>query len=214
MKIKNMSAFFLMLPLAILSNGAFAAVKSSKDKEVEIIGAYADLDESVLYVVGLGFDSGNSFSVSLGAVGEITNLCSAQLVDTPQVISCDFSTVGMPTEGDYRLGVSTGNGEKKNDSFDLTIGGVGLAGPAGPVGPQGPVGETGPAGPGYDGGDLTVTGNLSVEGGFSNLGDMIKVGETCFVPGYLETTSIVILDSGDGATSSVEAFGLRATPCP
>ncbi|MBM3219237.1 MAG: hypothetical protein FJZ38_11270 [Candidatus Rokubacteria bacterium] len=45
--------------------------------------------------------------------------------------------------GDYRLMVSTGNGDSRTDFWDLTIGGAGLQGPPGPAGQNGKDGAPG-----------------------------------------------------------------------
>lgn len=233
MNIRNYLLMLASCSFILAANNALAGV----NEKVQVIGAYADIDAEALYIVGLGFDSGKTLAVSLGASGDISNFCLADPAVTPQVITCDFSVAGMPEPGDYRLVVSTGNGVMRNDTFDLTIGSGGLIGPQGPAGepgpqgpvgetgltgpqgPQGPVGETGPIGPvgpqgpageSYAGGDLTITGNLTVEGGIADLGDMIKINGSCYIPNPF---AFVV---GDGADAEVIVIPnvLQSIPCP
>jgi hypothetical protein len=101
-------------------------------------------------ITGTGFDAGKrDLTITLGTLGDITDLCFTDTVSTPQMIICDFSLDGLPADGDYRLSVAANRGAKQ-DEFDLTIATVAVAGsegPEGPQGPPGPQGEAGPAGP-------------------------------------------------------------------
>ncbi len=235
---KNKHTLPIMLSLVSISlSSAAATANDSNNGDIDIIGALATPADAALYIVGIGFDGGGPLTVNLGAVGDISQLCSTDFVAMPQVLTCDFSMTGMPSDGDYRLAVSTGNGSKKSDTFDLTIGNAGLIGPEGPMGPQGetgpqgpqgapgpqgpqgdtgpqgPIGETGPQGPAgsaYEGGDLTITGNLTVEGGIVSSSDIIQLGATCYTPQYFSFD--VEPNDTDGSFISIPA--LLPVPCP
>lgn len=97
--------------------------------------------------------------VVLGGHGDLT-VCSSSANEI--VAICPG---GRCPSGDHLLQVSTGDGPRRTDDYDLTIGAVGPQGPAGakgdkgdtgapgekgeagPVGPQGPAGATGLQGP-------------------------------------------------------------------
>ena len=153
--------FIALIALIVSTSGLFwgtisqaDSFKSSKKSEdLLIVGALADFDAEALYIIGQGFDSKGSLRISLGAVGDISAICSPNLDATPQVISCDFSLEGMPSHGDYLLTVAYGKKKKDYDDYALTISAVGprgepgLTGPIGAEGPPGQIGPEGPAGP-------------------------------------------------------------------
>ena len=129
---------------------------------LNIVEVFTDFEQEFITIIGEDFDFGRPLVVTLGEAGnfgDISDLCVADFEFVPQIISCDFETVGMPEDGDYLLTVSTGTGQSQGDEYDLTIGAVGpqgdqgiqgiqgLRGPQGEIGPQGPQGEVGSVGP-------------------------------------------------------------------
>ncbi|MCG6941069.1 MAG: collagen-like protein [Thiohalocapsa sp.] len=115
-------------------------------------------------IVGSGFSARrHNLSVSLGTIGDITDLCIVDTVSTPQMVLCDFSLDGLPEDGDYRLTVATNRGAMQ-DEFDLTIATLALQGPEGPQGPPGPQGEPGAAGPAGPQGETGPQGPAGPQG--------------------------------------------------
>jgi hypothetical protein len=120
----------------------------SSKTQLWISEVYAAFDGEVLFIYGHNFDNGNAPTVMMG--------------DYPDPLfvteySCDLITAQLPLDwepGDYLLTVSTGEGSKKNDSFDVTVAAAGPAGAEGPAGPQGEQGE-----PGIPGQPCTVVSN-------------------------------------------------------
>jgi len=71
---------------------------------------------STVVITGHDFGSAAKLKVSLGEIGDVTPLCTPQLLTTPQTISCDFSSAGgLPPAGDYLLTVAVGNGQSQSD---------------------------------------------------------------------------------------------------
>ena len=141
---------FLLLLICVFSQQAMAKAGSAK-QVVVITEAAVDfgIEDILLLVEGLDLAPG-PLQVNLGDLGDITSLCTQDLVATPPAVTCDFSSSGLPLDGDYLLGVASGNNGKYADTFNLTIvaaGPTGPEGPTGPAGPTGPEGRTGPAGP-------------------------------------------------------------------
>lgn len=149
-------------------SGRSASHQHHRDNELEITGAFVDFGAKTITIFGKDFYHTDRygryprvvrFSVTLGEE-DITARCLPPIgpEPTPTRIVCDFSGDDdrLPADGDYRLTVATGRGERKRDQYDLTIGAVGpqgepgetgAAGPPGPQGPQGATGAPGPAGP-------------------------------------------------------------------
>ena len=96
---------------------------------------------TTLIIVGghLNFGEG-PLRVSLGDVGKLS-------VESASDVSIEAVFPATLPAGDYRLTVSNGNGQSKQDTYDLTIGAVGPQGEQGPPGVQGPQGERGVPGP-------------------------------------------------------------------
>jgi hypothetical protein len=104
-----------------------------------ISNVFLDFGRSVMTIIGTNFISSNCLKIQLGAPGlegDITGLCTTT---SPQSIACDFSGVGMPQTGDYRLIIALAKYPTWAGQYDLTIGAVG---PPGPIGPQGPPGNS------------------------------------------------------------------------
>jgi hypothetical protein len=74
-----------------------------------------------IVVTGHDFGSGKGLQVSLGEIGDITRACALQPT-SPQTVVCDFSRVGLPPAGDYRIVLVAGGSAGQRDEFDLTIG--------------------------------------------------------------------------------------------
>lgn len=108
------------------------------DKQMVITQVQLDLDGNEIYIHGLrltGKHDDTPPSVTLAG----TELDVASATD-------NLITAWLPPgiqAGDYLLAVSTGWGVKDNDTYDLTIGTVGLQSPQGDPGSAGPTGEKG-----------------------------------------------------------------------
>jgi alpha-tubulin suppressor-like RCC1 family protein len=74
-----------------------------------------------IVVTGHDFGSGRGLKVTLGEIGDITRACSLQAT-SPQTVVCDFSRVGLPPAGDYRIALIAGSNPGESGTFDLTIG--------------------------------------------------------------------------------------------
>ncbi|MEX2492743.1 MAG: IPT/TIG domain-containing protein [Nitrospirales bacterium] len=114
---------------------------AAKPIPINITEVVADVDgtanTTTLTITGEGFSFGNNLAVTLGEFDPPTIIGVA--TDTQVVVQWPSAI----TAGDYLLTVSTGNNQRQNDEYDLTIGGVGLQGPQGVPGPPGPPGADG-----------------------------------------------------------------------
>src|SRR5687768_6048186 len=63
---------------------------------------------SRIVVAGRDFGSGKRLRVILGEIGDVSRICSLQATSPPAVV-CDFSRVGFPPAGNYRLAVVAGS---------------------------------------------------------------------------------------------------------
>jgi len=133
-------AFCVLITFVGVASAAQAPQSPATIREV-----FVDFSNQSITIEGEGFNTTGPAQVNLGLVGNISNLCVADLVSAPQSVVCNFSSGGLPPDGDYLLSVTTGTGNQaRTDTHDLSIGAIG---PIGPTGPQGPQGLTGPAGP-------------------------------------------------------------------
>jgi hypothetical protein len=210
----HLAALILVPALAAVPLGAATAPPSA---HLDIIEVSVDFDASTVVIRGRDLGFGGSPRVSLGTLGDVTPLCTPQLTP-PETITCDFSVAGMPPDGDYRLAVSTGNGQSKNDTYDLTIGGVGPPGEPGAPGAPGAPGEAGapgdPGSPGSPGppGPPGAPGAMGVLGFYTRSAVAMAVGAA--EPEVVTTTALC--DAGDpvvggGFTHDVLAGG-HSTP--
>jgi hypothetical protein len=136
-------AFCVLITSVKVSSAAQAPQVPPTIREV-----FVDFTNESITIEAEGFNTTGPVQVSLGLVGNISNLCIADLVSNPQSMVCNFSSAGLPSDGDYLLSVTTGTGnQSRTDTYDLSIGAIGPIGPTGPQGPQGPIGATGPQGP-------------------------------------------------------------------
>ncbi len=149
-----------------LHSTAYSTDHNSRgQRSLKITEVFVNSEDDTLTITGRNFDLRGNLQVQLGQLGGLP------IVGVP---SATEIVAGIPQEltaGDYRLKVSRGRQNRKNDTFDLTIGAIGSAGEPGedgtdctilgtivscddgrqadvqgPPGPQGPVGPQGPAG--------------------------------------------------------------------
>ena len=136
--LKTVISGFLMFLL--ISSQAFADRRDEENKHkkaLTIKQVSVDFDSGEIYINGKNLTrKDRTPTVKLAGTELVVSISTKELV----IALLDPGTQA----GDYLLTVSTGHGEKKTDSYDLTIGAVGPQGPEGAVGPQG---ETGPQGP-------------------------------------------------------------------
>ena len=126
---------------------------------------FVDFTNQRIAIEGDGFNTTGPVQVNLGLVGNISNLCNANLVSNPQSIVCNFLPGGLPPDGDYLLSVTTGTGNQaRTDTYDLSIGAIGPIGPTGPQGPQGPTGLTGAMGAAGATGPQGPVGPMGLQG--------------------------------------------------
>jgi len=132
------------------------------------------LGAEIIFIRVDNFDlaSADDLVVRLGDIGDISGQCGI-VPDPAVIVACDFSTDGLPGDGDYLLTVATSSGNSESATYDLTIGAVG------PEGPQGPAGEKGdPAALGFYArttgpttlGTETTTGSATCDSGDSATG--------------------------------------------
>ena len=155
--------FLLLLLCAFCSQ---AVAKTSKTNQVVVIKEAAidfSLDEILVLVDGLDLAPG-PLLVTLGDLGDITSLCTEDLLATPPTVVCDFSSGGLPVDGDYLLGIASGSNSKYADLFDMTIVAAGPIGPEGPEGPEGPTGPQGDQGIQGDPGPQGIQGDPGLQG--------------------------------------------------
>lgn len=153
-------AFCALITFAGVALGGQAPAVPATIREV-----FVDLTNQMITIEGNGFNTTGPVQVNLGLVGNITDLCVADLVSAPQSIVCNFSSAGLPSDGDYLLSVTTGTGNQaRTDTHDLSIGAIGPIGPTGPQGPQGPAGSTGATGATGGTGPQGPTGATGAQG--------------------------------------------------
>ena len=117
-----------------------ASFVNAKPTDLDIQQVQVDLDQGYLYVYGESFGNSSSLVVSIGSqqVGFDLGTATDSYVEV-------FLPAGI-LDGSYSLTFRNGNGPKKADEFEFSVGTVGPPGVAGPAGPEGPQGEQGPAG--------------------------------------------------------------------
>jgi len=113
----------LLLSMVIVGIPALEAMAADEPGgNVRITEVYVDFDAEVINITGEDFDFGNNLQVTLGEIGDITDLCLPDF-NIPHQIQCDFSsTDGLPADGDYLLTVSTGIGQSQRDEYNLSVG--------------------------------------------------------------------------------------------
>jgi type VI protein secretion system component Hcp len=127
--------------LALVAALAFVSTAGAHEREevgkLVVTSAFADADAQWLTIRGTNFGT-RPPRVTLG--GEALPVHSSGPFEILAALPSGLEP------GSYRLIVSRGRGEGRSDSFDVTIGSTGPAGPAGPEGPSGPPGLPGPQG--------------------------------------------------------------------
>jgi hypothetical protein len=156
----------LLLSMAVVEHSVLAA-----NKGLQIESVFVDFDAETITINGQNFIDRDPPVVTLGGFGELMVLGFTGVEIVAQL------PLDIP-DGDYLLSVSTGNGPRRNDEYDLTIGAVGLEGPQGEPGPQGPQGEPGPQGPQGEPGPQGPQGEPGPQGPQGELGPQGPQGET------------------------------------
>ena len=144
-----------------------ASFVNAKPTDLDIQQVQVDLDQGYLYVYGESFGNSSSLVVSIGSqqVGFDLGTATDSYVEV-------FLPAGI-LDGSYSLTFRNGNGPKKADEFEFSVGTVGPPGVAGPAGPEGPQGEqglagvagpVGPEGPQGQQGPAGVAGPVGPEG--------------------------------------------------
>ncbi len=121
------------------------------NRDLNIIEVFVTFDDAArggvdtITVIGEDLDFGRSLTVTLGSFPYPLTILDA--TDQQIVAECPTTLAGeVCPQGDHLLRVSGGKGKRKNDEWDLTIGGIGPAGPQGVRGEPGPPGPQGAAG--------------------------------------------------------------------
>ncbi len=126
----SLAAIVLSMTLAAGSAALAASPKGQQPGgHLKISEVFVDFTNDAILITGEDFDFGpGPLTVTLGdpdliAAGSI--VCTPDFAASPQTIGCDFSTPGLPADGDYLLSVATGAGQSQSDEYDLTIGASG-----------------------------------------------------------------------------------------
>ncbi len=126
------------------------AASSVFAQEVPRIDAvFVDNPNNRFFISGAALLRNSTVKINLGEAGlpgDIKSFCAQG--SSTSVIVCTFPG-GLPPAGDYALTVSTNYPPATryyDTRYNLTLGGVGPAGPTGATGATGPQGPTGPAG--------------------------------------------------------------------
>ena len=169
---------------------ALAAPKDPKDSKsnLEITEIGVDFSTSELFILVNGLDADlQPLQVILGDSGDISSFCVQDLLGSPQVVVCDLSVTGLPSDGDYLVRLLAGAKAETTASYALTIGAVGPQGPVGDTGdtglqglpgPDGAKGETGPQGAEGPQGQVGDTGDTGPVGPVGPIGPTGLVGPT------------------------------------
>jgi hypothetical protein len=133
----------MAVALAILLAGfnvSALAKKGRKPSQLEITSVLVDFDEAEIHIRGRNFTRGGFPRATLGetVLRVLPSYTAREIVaELPPEVEA----------GDYLLKVVTGNGQRHQGSYDLTIGEVGPVGPQGPQGERGDQGDPGDPGP-------------------------------------------------------------------
>jgi hypothetical protein len=126
----------LLVPVLLVL--LLGTVTGGEKPQLVILSAQADQTSGTMLIQGQNF------------LGKSKDDSVVTLAENPLTIHSVSDTeiwAELPagvTPGSYLLTVSRGQGSVKNDSFNLTIGAVGPAGPQGEAGPTGAMGPPGP----------------------------------------------------------------------
>lgn len=194
-KIKVTSVLSFLLAILMFTGTAIAGDKDKDDddedeykdkhrKTLKIIQVTVDVDSAELYIHGKNLQRKNRIPrVKLAGNELVVSSVTNELI----IASLQPGTLA----GDYLLMVSSGRGETKRDTYDLTIGAVGPVGPQGPqgeigltgaqgmkgeTGATGPVGAVGPMGPRGFTGPQGLAGDTGAVGAVGSQGPLGPVG--------------------------------------
>ena len=215
---KNVKFVLILMAMILISSGPLSA-KKKPGGHLRITEVFVDFTNETIKITGDDFDFGSGpLTVELGELGDIFDQCVVSFSPLPHFISCDFSTGGLPPDGDYLLTVANGTGQSQSDQYDLTIGASGSQGPTGDQGPQGKAGAdgadgaTGATGPsGADGaagadGATGATGPSGADGATGADGDTGPAGADG-ADGATGATGPSGADGADGADGATGATG-------
>jgi len=179
--------------------GTIGAEDERSAKALLITEAFVGFDPDVVFIYGRNFDEGGEPTVFLGDYPDpllVTTASESELIaELP---------IGL-VAGDYLLTVQTGNGTRRFDAFNLTVGAVGPPGETGPQGDLGPQGDPGPQGP---------PGPPGPQGdpGPSGLTDFAFVYQTFDRFVHVNDTMVVPVTCPAGKTAITGAFTLSPHP--
>jgi len=129
--------FVLGLILSLTFGNAMAV------SALEITSVGVNFVDSQIIIQGVNFDNGKDLKVNLSNnIGQL-EIASTDFISG--VILVNFPVSGLP-EGTYRLSISSGGGEVRNDELAITVGTHGATGAQGSQGDTGATGAQGPAG--------------------------------------------------------------------
>jgi hypothetical protein len=224
-KILSFSVILLFLVLGQLVWGAAPDSKTdcAPYQKLEIQSVHIDYENNLIFIEGKGFNKGTFPMVTLGAIPiTVASYTRNEIVAT------------LPADvpyGDYKLVVSIGYGNERNDEFFVAIGGAdpegplgpqGPEGPQGPPGPQGPAGPQGPTGPQGPQGPQGPTGPQGTQGVQGPQGLQGEKGETGpqgptgpeGPQGPPGVTEWIIIQSDNGVLTSNNAEVTGSASCP
>ena len=92
-----------------------------QNNNVKINEVLVDFEFEIITILGADFDFNkiSDLEVTLGELGDITELCVSPNLPTSTEIVCNFPPGGLPAEGDFLLTVSTGTGDSKTAAYDF-----------------------------------------------------------------------------------------------
>jgi|GEM_PF-4735318 len=163
--ILKLVALALFTALFLFISDVAAKIPNTKIEAVQV-----DLGANTITIYGISFDrKGKTPVIKLaGEALTVTEFNDSRIV-------ADLLVNDEPVSaGDYRLSVSVGNKSKFKDSYDLTIGAVGLHGPQGLQGEQGVPGEIGLQG---EQGEQGLQGLQGIQGEIGPPGQKGDAGE-------------------------------------
>jgi len=201
-KVKGAFNLCAALAMMIFASSAFAA--AAVPAQLTITDVYVDFEHSEIQISGFNFDNGGYPVVTLAEYGEL-DVKDPPAPNATSIIA--MFPVGGLAEGDYALTVSTGVGTPRTDTYDLTVGAVGPAGPTGATGVSGATGPTGAKGATGSTGAKGATGTTGAKGATGSTGAKGATGSTG-AKGATGSTG------AKGATGSTGAKGATGSQGP
>lgn len=157
MKGKKLNGWFRLLTVVIFmsftSQFCWASVEQDRRNDdkgrdgrplpfLKITSVLVDLENKQVLISGSNLDNGTTPIVTLGDSDYVLSVCNACYDE--HLITAEY--VDTIADGDYLLTVTTGPSAGQTDTYDLTVGAMGPAGPQGEPGQRGLPGEQGPPG--------------------------------------------------------------------